>query len=170
MKIDLIGNVETLIVNNVEKKLSKPHYLLGVFYDGELEKAVMQFLDENGSRLVLIPDPVNHKPYFLSRESVDEIKSNKSIVNHEGFLDVLEVYKIDPLTMNRVRLSKIVTKTPTDVAKLRNFVSKAWEARIKYHDNYIFDNNLIPGMKYIVGNELNRNRIEIVKPVINQDL
>jgi len=170
LKIDLIGNVETLIVNNVEKKLSKPHYLLGVFYDGELEKAVMQFLDENGSRLVLIPDPVNHKPYFLSRESVDEIKSNKSIVNHEGFLDVLEVYKIDPLTMNRVRLSKIVTKTPTDVAKLRNFVSKAWEARIKYHDNYVFDNNLIPGMKYIVGNELNRNRIEIVKPVINQDL
>ncbi|RLG81537.1 MAG: type B DNA-directed DNA polymerase, partial [Thermoprotei archaeon] len=151
-----MGEVHTLLTNNFKKTLDKPSYLLGVYYDGDLNKAVLEFLDDKGEELVLIPDPTGHKPYFLTRDSPDEVQSNKNIVNHSGFERIEIVTKMDPLTMKRIQLTRIVTKTPTDVAKLREHVSKAWEAKIKYHDNYVFDNRLIPGMKYLINKFNNR--------------
>ena len=169
VKIDKIGEVHTLLTNNFKKTLDKPSYLLGVYYDGDLNKAVLEFLDDKGEELVLIPDPTGHKPYFLTRDSPDEVQSNKNIVNHSGFERIEIVTKMDPLTMKRIQLTRIVTKTPTDVAKLREHVSKAWEAKIKYHDNYVFDNRLIPGMKYLINKFNNRGeQFILVKPRIEE--
>jgi len=165
--IDKIGNVKTLIVNNYVDHIDKPAYLLGVFYDGDLGKAVLQFLSEKGSELVLLPDPTNHKPYFLAKDSLEHVMSNKNIVNYPGFESAVDVVKIDPLTGNKIRLTKIITKTPTDVAKLRGYVSKAWEAKIKYHDNYIHDLGLIPGMKYVL-NDAGRKQFVLIKPKISE--
>ncbi len=166
--IDKIGDIKTLIINNNVKRLDKPAYLLGVYYDGDLGKAVLEFIDESGEKLLLLPDPTNHQPYFLTKDSRESILSNKSISGYPGFIDAVEVVKIDPLTMKQVKLTRIITKTPTDVARLREYVSKAWEAKIKYHDNYVFDNRLIPGMKYVSSNSY-RNGLELVKPHISRE-
>ncbi len=169
MKFDKIGDVYTLIPNNMKKMLDKPGYLLGVYYDGELGKAIIEFIDEKGENLVLIPDPTGHKPYFLTKDPPETIINNKSIKEHPGFERVETIYKIDPLKMKKIKLTKIITKDPLTVPKLRDHVSKAWEAKIKYHDNYIYDNELIPGMKYSI-NKYNDKVFEIHKPVLDKKL
>jgi len=167
-RIDRIGDVKTLLVNNYVKELSKPAYLLGVYYDGDLEKAVLEFIDEDGARLVLLPDPYGHKPYFLANEKREDVLKNRSIAEYPGFVDAVEVVKVNPLDQKQVKLTKIIVKTPTDVAKLRGYVAKAWEAKIKYHDNYVFDNQLIPGMKYVQSSSDN-GKLVMVKPSISKE-
>lgn len=168
ISIDKIGDVKTLIPNNNVKRLDKPAYLLGVYYDGNLEKAVLEFIDENGEKLLLLPDPLNHQPYFLTKDPVEKVLSNTNISKSKGFVKAEEITKIDPLTRKKIRITKIITKTPTDVAKLRDYVSKAWEAKIKYHDNYVFDNKLIPGMKYVYLDN-SRDKLKLVKPRITSE-
>jgi len=62
MRISKIGYVASLPSETYEKVLSKPHYLLGVYYDGRMEKAILEFVDEKGERLVKVADPlgINH--------------------------------------------------------------------------------------------------------------
>ncbi|WP_276815029.1 DNA-directed DNA polymerase I [Desulfurococcus amylolyticus] len=151
------------------KVLSKPHYLLGVYYDGKLGKAILEFLDEDGSKLVKIMDPVGHKPYFLTDLSIDEVKSLNDIARDKHVEGFEEVYKTNPLTMKKIRVTKIITRDPLAVKKLRSKMpsnASVWEAKIKYHNNYVYDNGLIPGMKYIIENDGSKPRITLVKPEI----
>ncbi|ADV65599.1 DNA-directed DNA polymerase I [Desulfurococcus mucosus] len=151
------------------KALSKPHYLLGVYYDGKLGRAVLEFLSEEGDRVVKVVDPTGHKPYFLTDLSLDEAKSIKELSGDKDVDRLEEVVKVNPLTMERVRVTKIVTKDPLAVKKLRDKVPKGasvWEAKIKYHSNYIYDNQLIPGMRYVIENDGQQPRITLVKPEI----
>ncbi len=145
------------------KTLSTPHYLLGVHYDGKLGKAVLEFLNEEGTKLVRVTDLWNHKPYFLTDEDSEKLKEifagEKSV---EGFE---EVEKVDPLTMQKVKLVKVVTKDPLAVKKLRSKVRNAWEAKIKYHANYMYDLGLIPGMKYVISNE-GAPKLVMLKPEV----
>jgi DNA polymerase I len=150
------------------KITSTPHYLLGVYYDGKLEKAVLLLLSEDGERLVKIPDPVGHKPYFLTNESIEDLKVK--MTSEDSLLGFEETQKIDPLTMRTIRIVKVITKDPLAVKKLRGKVRVAWEAKIKYHANYIFDQELIPGMKYIITNSSGVPRISLVKPSIPESL
>lgn len=146
-----------------EKSIKTPHYLLNVYYDGKLGKAVMEFLSEDGSKLVRIPDPYGHKPYFLTDENIEELKEKLS--SSDGVEGFEEVEKINPLTMKKIKVVKVITKDPLVVKKIRNKVSKAWEAKIKYHANYVYDMGLIPGMRYIIGNN-GEKRPVLVEPEI----
>ncbi len=149
---------------NFNKTINTPHYLLGVYYDGKLDKAVLIFLSESGDKLVKIPDPTGHHPYFLTSESTESLKVKLSSDN--SVLGFEEVQKIDPLTMRIVKVTKVVTRDPLAVKKLRNKVETAWEAKIKYHANYIFDLGLVPGMKYTITSSNGVFKISIVEPSI----
>lgn len=164
--IDKIGDVYTLYPSKIfVHRMDEPAYLLGVYYDGTLGKAVLEFLSKDGSKLVLLPDPTGHKPYFLTDIPPDKVKEIKQIVNNPGFDGIEVVEKFDPLFGKHKKMTKIITKDPLTVAKLRNKVAKAWEAKIKYHDNYIFDQQLIPGMRYI----LKSNSLQLVLPTISKE-
>jgi len=156
-----------LFKTKFEKSLTTPHYLLNVYYDGKLGRAVLEFISEDGSKLVRIPDPHGHKPYFLTSEPVDELKTK--IGTNSGVEDFEEVEKINPLTMKKVKLVKVITKDPLVVKKLRGKVSSAWEAKIKYHANYVFDMGLIPGMKYIIPNNGESKPI-LIEPKIPEEV
>jgi len=150
--------------SNFDKTINKPHYLLGVYYDGKIGKAVLVFLSESGDRLVKIPDPTGHYPYFLTSESAENLKVKLSSDN--SVLRLEEVQKIDPLTMRVVKVIRVTTRDPLAVKKLRNRVETAWEAKIKYHANYIFDLGLVPGMKYTITSSNGVFKISIVEPSI----
>ncbi|MEM0026573.1 MAG: DNA-directed DNA polymerase I [Ignisphaera sp.] len=130
-------------------------YLLQVDYDGDAKKAVLVFYDPESNKLLFLYDKTGHKPYFLTDISVDKFNDRndpviKRIVSHPSFDHVEVVEKIDLLyNMKRV-LTKIVVKDPLAVRTLRERVAKAWEADIRYHINYIYDNLLIPGLPYSV--------------------
>ncbi len=153
-------------MNSFRNKLEKPAYLMGVYYDGPSGKAVLEFISEDGKDTILIHDPIGHKPYFLTDLPPDKVREIKSIVGNSSFDGIEIVKKYDTLYGVTRTFTKIVTKDPKAVAYLRNKVPKAWEAKIKYHDNYVFDLSLIPGMKYILVN--NRREFKLVKPRIEE--
>jgi DNA polymerase I len=135
------------VVNGVNEA-----YLLGVYYSGELGKAYMKFYSEDKGKTYIVLDPVGHKPYFLTDASPEELTSNRKLVEHPSFESFETVEKMNLLKMKRVVLTKVVVKDPLAVREIRSYVSNAYEAKIKYHHNYIYDNLLIPGMKYIISN------------------
>lgn len=125
-------------------------YLLGVYYSGELERAYLKFYDDEKDKVYIWFDSTGHRPYFITDLPPDKVLSNKKIANDKSFQGVELVEKVDPLTGKKLILTKIVVKDPQAVPRLRDLVPKAWEAKIKYHDNYIFDLGLIPGMMYTI--------------------
>ncbi|TRM88438.1 DNA polymerase I [Sulfolobus sp. E3] len=128
----------------------KLYYLLQVDYDGKKGKAVCKLYDENTQKIYVLYDNTGHKSYFLVDLEPDKISKIPKIIRDPSFDHIETVTKIDPYTWENIRMTKIVVKDPLAVRRLRNAVPQAYEAHIKYHNNYIYDMELIPGMPYIV--------------------
>ncbi|MFW9821010.1 MAG: DNA-directed DNA polymerase I, partial [Candidatus Thorarchaeota archaeon] len=84
----------------------------------------------------------------------------KNITEYEGFKRFEKIKRFDLLRDQEIEMTKIYGKTPTNIGgsglNIRNILGnneiKAWEADIRYHLNYIFDRQLIPGLIYKVKN------------------
>ncbi len=141
-------------------------FLLDVEYDGERNKAVLIFYSEDEQDLVYWYDKTGHKPYFLTDLPADKVSKISEIVNHPSFEGVEVVERIDLLYGVKRYFTKIVTKDPLAVRTLRNKVPIAWEANIRYHVNYIYDRQLIPGVEYrVMGATIERIPPEKTIPV-----
>ncbi|WP_243637324.1 DNA-directed DNA polymerase I [Aeropyrum pernix] len=130
-------------------------YLLDVRYDGSLGKAVLMLYDPSSGSLVKWADRTGHKPYFLTDARPEDLRAaGVDVSRDESFLQYDLVEKFHPIDRKLVKLTKIVVSDPLAVRRLREKVSSAgfsvWEADIKYHHNYIFDRQLIPGILYEV--------------------
>ena len=142
-----VGNY-TLAAGKEDAEETPPAYLMAVYYDGEAGCAVAALYDDAENRVYLWRDKTGHKSYFLTDLTVREVSRIAAIVKHPSFERLETVKKYDLLIGEEREFTKIVVKDPQAVAELRDKVPKAWEARIKYHNNYIYDLGLIPGMKY----------------------
>lgn len=79
-----------------------------------------------------------------------------AVVKNPGFDHLEEEKRFDALTGNEIRVTKIVAKDPLTIGgkptgSIRDSIT-AWEADIKYVENYIYDRHLEPGMMYEVRN------------------
>jgi DNA polymerase I len=143
--------------------------LLDVDYDGEQNKAYCKFYDLDSNDMKIWIDTTDHEPYCLSKESISELKKltytestgqKKKLTEYEGFNRFEEIKRFDLLSDQEIDMTKIYGKTPTNIGgsgiNIRNILGnnekKAWEADIRYHLNYIFDRQLIPGLIYKVKN------------------
>jgi len=125
-------------------------YLLQTFYDGEREAAAAKLYDERTGTIYVYYDKTGYKPYFLTDLPPDKLQEVRPVVKHPGFDHIEVVEKFDLLRWQSIRATKIVVKTPDVVPALRDKVPRAWEANIKFHHNYIYDRELLPGMAHIV--------------------
>ncbi|MGC9112326.1 DNA-directed DNA polymerase I [Acidilobus sp.] len=130
-------------------------YLLEVRYDGDLGKAVAFIYDPLTSKVVKWVDRTGHKPYFLTNMELGEDgRPPVDLTRYKSFSNLAVVTKRDPITNRDVKLTKIITNDPLAVKTLRAALAekgyRVWEADIKYFLNYIYDNQLIPGMPYDV--------------------
>lgn len=149
----------------------KIYYLLSVDYDGKKGKAFMKLYDPEAQKMYVLYDKTNHKPYFLVDLEPDKVSRIPKIVRDPSFDGLEVVTKIDPYSGNKIKLTKAIVKDPLAVRRMRNSVPKAYEAHIKYFNNYIYDLGLIPGMPYKVEGgklvpvtpKLNESEIEEVK-------
>jgi DNA polymerase I len=148
------------IVKNLKKGL-----LLDVEYDGGQNKAVCKFYDLDTDEIRLWIDTTGHEPYCLSKESIKTLESVTNLTSFSGFKRFEETKRMDLLTDKEIEMTKIIGNTPSDIGgsgtNIKNILSeedyKAWEADIRYHLNYIFDTQLIPGLIYSIENgKLNR--------------
>jgi DNA polymerase I len=153
------------IVENLERGL-----LLDVDYDGGQNKAFCKFYDLDTEEIKIWIDTTEHEPYCLSKEPIPEIenlyyleeigdiKQKKKITDYAGFKRFEEITRFDLLDDKEIKMTKLYGETPTNIGgsgtNLRNILGenekKAWEADIRYHLNYIFDTQLIPGLIYSI--------------------
>ena len=152
------------IVENLERGL-----LLDVDYDGGQNKAFCKFYDLDTDEIKIWIDTTDHEPYCLSKEPISELKGltfndktekKVKLTDYEGFKRFEEIKRFDLLEDKEIKMTKIYGKTPTNIGgsgiNIRNILGgnekKAWEADIRYHLNYIFDTQLIPGLIYTIKN------------------
>ncbi|MFX1391448.1 MAG: DNA-directed DNA polymerase I [Promethearchaeota archaeon] len=149
---------------NIERGL-----LLDVDYDGAQNKAYCKFYDLETDDIKIWIDTTDHEPYCLSKEPISELEKltymdstgkKKKLTEYEGFKRFEEIKRFDLLSDKEIKMIKIYGETPTNIGgsgiNIRNILGnneiKAWEADIRYHLNYIFDRQLIPGLIYKVKN------------------
>lgn len=139
-------------------------YLLGSYYSGEFRKAYLKFYDDVSGKIYVWVDKTGHMPYFLTDTPPGEL--NQKIVKDKSFEKVEVIKKYDLLRGREVTVTKVVAKDPLAIPRMRDLVTNAWEANIKYHDCYVFDNGLIPGMRY----RANGRGLTLIQPKLSDDV
>ena len=145
---------ESLLLAPKLAKLTKPVTELGesllasAFYDGDQRVAVLKFYDQKTGRFWLWRDNTGHRPYCYTKlpmEDLKEVRARKDVI------DVVEEEKLDLLKDEVVKVRKIVTTDPLAVGggstSIRDQI-RAWEADIKYYENYAYDTGLRMGTYY----------------------
>jgi len=140
-----------------------PSYFVSIGYDGEKRCCYLRFYEAKSHRIYEWYDTTGHRPYCFADKSIDELSSNEAISKNPGFEKFQTVEKYDALRSESTTRTKIVTKDPLTIGgkptgSIRDVI-RAWEADIKYVENYIYDNNLEPGMMY----EVRRGCLQQVK-------
>ncbi|MCK5158068.1 MAG: type B DNA-directed DNA polymerase, partial [Candidatus Heimdallarchaeota archaeon] len=129
-----------------------PLCLLQSVYDGKSGKAFLYLLDEHSNKLYGWYDNTNHQPYCLSDLSETELKQISPIKNFSKITGYESLKLRNLLTDKDVRMTKISVTDPLAIAggfdSLRDKLPTAWEANIRYHQNYLYDRLLVPGMYY----------------------
>ncbi|MCS7139956.1 MAG: DNA-directed DNA polymerase I [Candidatus Nezhaarchaeota archaeon] len=127
--------------------------LLSVSYSGAAKKILLKLYDVERRVMRFWYDDTAHKPYCLTDMSDEDLKRSK-VVSHPGFVKFEKVKKFDVLKEREVELLKIIASDPLAIGgrrgAIRDLLPRAWEADIKYHNCYIFDRQLVPGMFYKV--------------------
>jgi DNA polymerase elongation subunit (family B) len=131
-----------------------PSYFVSIGYDGEKRCCYLRFYEAKSHRIYEWYDTTGHRPYCFADKSIDELSSNEAILKNPGFEKFQTVEKYDALRSESTTRTKIVAKDPLTIGgkptgSIRDVI-RAWEADIKYVENYIYDNNLEPGMMYEV--------------------
>jgi len=129
-------------------------YVLSVYYDGEQKRAGLKLYEPTTRTIHIWLDNTQHLPYCLSDQSIDELTHNSAVTGHPGFHSLQAVTKYDALGDREIAMTKIVATDPLSIGgrmnSLREVIPKAWEARIRYHQCYTFDRQLLVGMPYRV--------------------
>ena len=124
--------------------------LASASYDGDNRKAVLKFYDQKAGRFWLWEDDTGHRPYCYTKLPMDELKA---VSARKDVLEIVEEEKLDLLTDSKTKLRKIVTTDPLAIGggndSIRDQI-KAWEADIKYYENYAYDLGLRMGTYYKV--------------------
>ena len=156
---------------NVPKDLPESH-IVGIGYDGERHQAFLKLYESKQRRIFFWYDDTGHKPYCLAQGPIHTLETNESIMKHPGFERLEQVRKYDALRDENVELVRIVAKDPLAIGgkpsgSIRDLI-KAWEANIKYVENYIYDRAICPGMPYRVeGGKLVRVDYKLPSNVVN---
>ncbi|HEV2138067.1 MAG TPA: 3'-5' exonuclease, partial [Nitrososphaerales archaeon] len=132
-------------VNEMDEAL-----LASASYDGDLRLAILKFYDPKTGRFWLWRDNTGHRPYCFTRlpkEELGRVEARKDVI------EITEVERLDLLSDSKAKLRKIVTTDPLAIGggndSIRDMI-RAWEADIKYYENYAYDRGLRMGTYYRV--------------------
>ena len=125
--------------------------LISATYDGENKKAVLKFYDEKSGRIYFWYDTTGHRPYCYTKLNPSELKV---LEGREDIIEFKVEKKLDLLRDAEVEVTKIVATDPLAIggpskSSIREVI-EAWEADIKYYENYLYDNSLVCGAHYVV--------------------
>ncbi len=124
----------------------KDYFVLSTVYDAKTNGAGIKLYDVEKKKVIYITDTYDHEPYCFSREPLQKIQEIEFPRGTVKRIDTIR--KRDILNETDEELTRIVTPTPSEVPKVRDIVGETWESRIKYHQNWIYDVQIIPGRRY----------------------
>jgi DNA polymerase elongation subunit (family B) len=124
--------------------------LVSAAYDGDRRLALLKFYDSKAGRIWIWEDNTGHKPYCFTRLEMGELEQIKA---RKDVIDIEETERLDLLNDTRAKVRKIVTTDPLAIGggndSIRDII-RAWEADIKYYENYAYDLGLRMGTYYRV--------------------
>lgn len=129
-----------------------PSFLLGAGYDGEKRLAFLELYDPQSKRIYHYYDKSGHKPYCYTK---DPIESLGWLRQRNDVVDIHTEEKMDLINDRKILVTKIVTSDPLAIGgaanerSIRNSIT-AYEADIKYYENYLYDSQLQVGSYYSV--------------------
>jgi len=137
----------------INSEISDGDYLLlSVEYNGKKRKAVANLLDKKN--LIKYYDTTDHLPYLISNLSIQEIETKyPKVKNHLGFVK-MEPIRLKNLIVDKdIEMTKVIANDPLSIGGKVNSIREylkgnSWEDKIRYHNCYIYDNGLIPGLFY----------------------
>ena len=144
---------EQITNNNLENTSNL--LLISANYNNQQKAVVLKFYDPTSHKIVLWTDKTGHKPYCFSKMSPAELDF---LSERSDVISIKEVTKTDLLEDKTITVSKILVSDPLAIGgtqtdkSIRNIV-EAWEADIKYYENYLYDNSLIVGKYYRIEND-----------------
>ncbi len=136
--------------NRIDNASIQDCYLMSYYYDPEQNKALLAFYDPSSDTIKYWYDKTEHKPYFLVKEAPDEIEKLIPASHKQRFIGTENIVKTNLLKMKKETFTKIIVKDPLAVRELRDRFRDSWESNIRYHQNYLYDRMLTPGMRYNV--------------------
>ncbi len=128
-----------------------PSLLVSASYDGERKTALLKFYEPNSQTIHIWYDKTGHKPYCYSKLSPHDIPED--VKKRSDVLDLKEEKKQDLLNDRPVLVTKIVATDPLAIGgspgerSIRDRI-EAWEADIKYYENFLYDRRWVVGTYY----------------------
>ena len=129
-------------------------YFIGAGYDGEKRVVYLKLYEPKSQKIHFWYDNTGHVPYCLSKEPVASLQKNQGIVKHQGFLKFEQSNRFDALEGKQIPVTIIYARDPLSIGGrpsgcIRD-ITRAWEADIRYTENFIYDRRLEPGMSYVI--------------------
>ena len=152
-----------------------PCLLLSSFYIGEKKSVFLKFYNPSDSQVYFWSEYFfnndsiqKHQPYcYVKKEFASE--ANRVVDEDKSRYSIQEVKKLDDILDQEIGILKILAPDPLAIGGTDNsFREKvtSWEADIKYHESYLYDEGLIPGAYYKrIGNSLIFHEFSIPKGV-----
>jgi DNA polymerase I len=145
---------------NLAEKLSKllvpaseleEGLLVSAVYDGDKRLAVLKFYDPRLERVWRWEDNTGHRPYCYTKLPLSELGAVRS---RSDLVAIEDVTRLDLLSDSTITVRKIVASDPLAIGgspgkSIRDEI-QAWEADIKYYENYVYDRNLRVGTYYAI--------------------
>ena len=136
-------------------------------YSGEDKRIFLKFYDPFSHTVYFWQDATGHKPYCFTKSEYG--KQLESLIENDKKFSVLETKKKDLLIDKEIELLKITAPDPLSIGGTSNSLREkitAWEADIKYHENYLYDVKLIPGNYYKrINDDIVEDRVAISETV-----
>ena len=163
--------IETKMFNNMlELPENKKVILLSSFYSGEERRVILKFYDPDSKLIYFWKDHTNHKPYCYTKTEFKE--KALDIEKEQPKYKMQDDKKIDFILDKEINVIKIIAPDPLSIGGTSDSVREkihSWEADIKYHENYLYDNSLIPGTYYFrVGDNIVEYKYEITEQIEQQ--
>ena len=140
-----------------------PALLLSAIYSGEEQKVYLKFYSPKDESIYIWRDRTNHKPYCYTK--LQYAARAQEVAKLERKYTIENVKRRDLISDKLIDILKISAPDPLSIGGTENSFRekvKAWEADIKYHENYLYDTGLIPGTFYLrIGNEIKTHEMDI---------
>jgi DNA polymerase, archaea type len=145
--------------------------LLSAIYAGEEQMVYLKFYDIQDNIIYFWRDRTNHKPYCYTK--MQYRSTLEKITEREKKYVFEQTIKKHLISDKEVDLVKIIAPDPLSIGGTENSIREkvtAWEADIKYHENYLYDTGLIPGAYYIRRGEEIRQFENQISHQVQQEL